>query len=90
MLYTPIGRMDYFTYMAITQIENNPVAVLYRHLSASLKYMHGVLSLPPHDRPYELLNAELLESYNIHDSLRIHRMDSILSNVELFLDKKPE
>lgn len=89
MLYTPIGQIDYFTYMAITQVENNPVDILYRHLSASLRYMHNVLSMPEHDRPYELLHKELLVCHNIQDPLEIYKLDGALSNVDSFLDKKP-
>ena len=86
IMYTPIGRLDFFTYRAVIRDKDNPVKMLYGCLGDFLWVVHGKLALMP-DGLRGILNGGRLrkdEGFVINDPLNLHRYDSLWQGLDEF------
>lgn len=88
-MYTPIGEMSVFAYLAITQIKNNPVMLLYNFFGDSIEQIHNILAMPIYeeqggDGP---LDEYRMEDLGIQDPLGLYRFDYLWSGVRHFFEE---
>lgn len=82
LINTPIGLMDEWTLTHLHEIKDNPIQLFYSHLGALTHHIHNLLT-----DAYPVLNDEILSENNIQDPLHLHKMDTILWNIDEFFDR---
>lgn len=75
-IYTPIGRMDEYTYKALLHDKGNPVELLYQFFSKCLHHMHTTAEMQP-DGVTGVLQKTDFWSFDIADPLDLYRFDSL-------------
>lgn len=88
-MYTPIGEMSTFAYLAITQIKNNPVMLLYNFFGDCIEQIHNILAMPIYDEQGGdgLIDEYRLEDVGIQDPLGLHKFDYLWSGVRHFFEE---
>lgn len=88
-MYTPIGEMSTFAYLAITQIKNNPVMHMYNFseialsrftISLQCRFMRSSVEM-------DCLMQYRMEDLGIQDPLGLHRFDYLWSGVRHFFEE---
>lgn len=88
-MYTPIGEMSVFAYLAITQIKNNPVMLMYNFFGDCIEQIHNILAMPIYEEQGGdgLLDEYRMEDLGIQDPLGLHRFDYLWSGVRHFFEE---
>lgn len=82
LINTPIGMLDEWIMTHLHEIKDNPIKLLYSHLRVLDHHIHNLLL-----KTEPILNDEILDEANIQDPLHIHKMDSILWDIDSFFDR---
>lgn len=85
LLDTPIGCIDEYTWKCIHR-GSNPVRELYRGLGVLSRHIHNLLAM--REVFTDLPTLDMLLENGINDPNCIYQMDSLLSNIDEFLDKE--
>ncbi|MCM1217806.1 MAG: hypothetical protein NC548_25220 [Lachnospiraceae bacterium] len=90
IIYTPIGKMDTYTYTAIITDEENPVRILYDYCFGNFyRSVHGTLEGQPwYKEGY--LSFEVLKYYcsiKFNDPLNLYKFDSLWHDLDKFFSR---